>query len=65
MLVSSKARVAPPTIATAGASRPLSGPTRTDSPSPDLDRDRPPVGADAGVDHGEHHAGGRSGRASM
>ncbi len=33
-LVSSTARVAPPTIETAGASSPLSGPSSTDMPSP-------------------------------
>ena len=32
--VNETARSAPPTMATAGASRPLSGPTSTDSPSP-------------------------------
>ena len=42
-------------MATAGASRPLSGPTKTPSPSsPDLDRDGPAGGAHAGVDDRQH-----------
>ena len=54
-MVSSTARSAPPAIATAGARRPLSGPTSTPAAG-HLDRDRPTVRPDAGVDDGQHDA---------
>ena len=53
-LVSTTARPAPPAMATAGARRPLSGPTSTPSPPPTSTADGPAVGAHAGVDDGEH-----------
>ena len=46
-------------MATAGASSPLSGPTSTEAPSPTSTATARRVGADAGVDHGEHDAGAR------
>ena len=57
-LVSSTARSAPPMMATAGASRPLSGPTQHPGAAGDLDRERPPRCPDARVDDGQHDAVG-------
>ncbi len=55
-LVSSTARSAPPAIATAGASNPLSGPTTTPAPSATSIATGASVGADAGIDDREHDA---------
>ena len=54
--VSSTARSAPPTIATAGASRPLSGPTSTPAPPATSIASAAARRADAGIDDGEHDA---------